>query len=105
MWNQYETQAFKQLKEAMCKTIILTTLDFTKTFMVECDSLGNGIVVVLMQEGWPLAFEIRPTKGNNLQKHIYEKEMMAILQALTQCRPYLIGSHFKVETNHESLKY
>jgi hypothetical protein len=42
----------------MCKAPILTTPDFTKTFIVECDALGNGIGVILMKEGRPLDFEI-----------------------------------------------
>jgi hypothetical protein len=31
--------------------------------------------------------------------------MMAILYALKRWHPYLIGRHFKVKTNHDSLKY
>jgi hypothetical protein len=83
----------------------LTTPNFTKTFIVECDSLGNGISVVLMQEGRPLDFEIHPLKGKDLHKPIYEKEIMEILHALKQWLPYLIGRHFKVKSNHDSLKY
>jgi hypothetical protein len=81
-WTPEETKDFEQLKEVMCKASFLTTLDFKKTFIVECDALGNGIGVVLMQEGRPLAFESRPLKGKDLHKTIYEKEMMTILHAL-----------------------
>eukprot|EP01018_Ginkgo_biloba_P024722 Gb_03957 [translate_table: standard] len=35
----------------------------------------------------------------------YNKEMLAILHAVTKWRPYLLGSKFKVHTNHISLKY
>ena len=81
-WTLEATQAFEQLKEAMCKALVLTTLDFTKNFVVECDASGNGIGVLLMQEGRPIAFESRPIKGKDLHKPIYEKEMLAILHAL-----------------------
>ena len=36
---------------------------------------------------------------------IYEKEMLAILLALNQWNPYLIGRLFKVKNDHDSLKY
>jgi hypothetical protein len=104
-WTPEATKAFEQLKEVMCKAPVLTTPDFTKTFIVEFDASRNGIGVVLMQEGRPLDFESRPLKGKDLHKPIYEKEMMAILHALKKWHPYLIGRHFKVKTNHDSLKY
>ena len=31
--------------------------------------------------------------------------MLEILHALKQWRPYLIGRHFKVKTDHDNLKY
>ena len=80
-WTLEETQAFQQLKEAMCKALVLETPDFTKTFTVECDASGNGIGVVLMQEGHPLTFTSHPIKGNKLVKPIFEKEMLEILHA------------------------
>ena len=81
-WTLEATKAFKHLKEAMCQAPVLATLDFTKTFIVECDSSGNGIGVVVMQDEKPIAFECCPIKGKFLHKAIYEKEMFAILHAL-----------------------
>jgi len=72
---------------------------------VECDASGNGIGVVLMREGRPIAFESRPIKGKYLQIPIYEKEMLAILHALKKWCPYLIERKFKVKKDHGSLKY
>ena len=72
-WTAEATKAFEHLKEEMCHAPVLTTPDFTKTFIVECDASRNGIGVLLMQEGRPISFESHPVKGNYLQKAIYEK--------------------------------
>jgi hypothetical protein len=49
-WNESTNAKFEILKEAMCTTPVLATLDFTKGFLMECDVSRNGIGLILMQE-------------------------------------------------------
>ena len=58
-----------------------------------------------MKDGRLIYFKSHLIKGNNLHKIIYEKEMLAILHALKQWRPYLMGRHFKVKPDHDSLEH
>jgi hypothetical protein len=37
-WTRVIAQAFQTLKMAMCTTLVLTLLDFTNTFVLECDA-------------------------------------------------------------------
>lgn len=48
----------------MCNTLVLATTDF-KDCIMECEALGNGIGVVLMQDDQPITFESHQLKGEN----------------------------------------
>ena len=57
LWNEEAKKCFEALKNITSLTPVLTTLDFTKPFVVECDALGFRMGAVLMQEDQPIAFE------------------------------------------------
>jgi hypothetical protein len=52
---------------------------------------------------WPLP--ARNYLKKNLEKYIYENEMLVILHVVDLWSPYLLGKCFQIKTDHESLKY
>ena len=104
-WNDEAKKCFEALKNVMSSTPVLATLDFTKPFVVECDASGFEIGAVLMQEGHPIAFECRKLNKRERLKSMYDKEMLAIIHALTKWRQYLLWSKILIRTNHNSLQY
>jgi hypothetical protein len=81
-WNSTADHAFQALKDVMCLTHVLSLLDFTKTFVLECDASKKGIGVILMQDGRPLAFTRKQISKRHLGQSIYEKEMLVIMHAV-----------------------
>jgi hypothetical protein len=51
-----------------------------------------------------LAFTSKQLSEQNLGKSIYEKEMLAIMHAVDMWHHYLLGKHFQIKTDHQSLK-
>jgi hypothetical protein len=59
----------------------------------------------LMQNRHPIAYESRKLRGPKLLYTIYDKEMLAIMHALSNFRQYLMGVKFVVKTDRNILKY
>jgi hypothetical protein len=78
---------------------VLGLPNFSKPFVIECDTLGGGIGVVLMQEGRPLAYLSQGLKGKSLLLSTYEKEVLALVMPILKWRHYLLGQTFKVQTD------
>ncbi|MCO5608854.1 hypothetical protein L7F22_063072 [Adiantum nelumboides] len=76
-----------------------------KSFEVYCDACGRSLGAVLMQEGRVIAYESRMFSKPKMTTQIYEKELLAVIHALTQWRHYLLGADFTVFTDHQSLCY
>jgi len=78
---------------------------------VETDTSDHAIEGVLSQEQdgkWkPIAFLSRTMQLVERNYEIYDKELLAIVEALTKWRQYLLDAleTFKIWMDHKNLKY
>ncbi|MCO5574227.1 hypothetical protein L7F22_028009 [Adiantum nelumboides] len=100
-----EVTAFQTLKDKMTTGPVLILSDLQKSFAVYCDACGRSLGAVLMQEGRVIAYENRMFSKPEMTAQIYEKELLAVIHALTQWRHYLLRADFTVFINHQSLRY
>jgi hypothetical protein len=101
-WKEDATRAFRNLKQAMTQPPVLSLPDLNKSFVVETDASGSGIGAVL---GHPISFISKSLGPQQQALSSYEREMLAILHAVTKWRHYLWGRHFTIRTDHVSLNY
>jgi hypothetical protein len=74
------------MKEVMSTCPVLALLDFSQPFVLECDTSGVGIGAILMQGGHRIVFKSRKLNESERLHSIYDKEMLAIMHALTKFR-------------------
>ena len=69
------------------------------------DASGGAIGAVLSQEEGgddrPIAFASRSLCDAETRYSTIEKEFLAIVWAVKNFRPYLLGRHFKIYTDHQ----
>ena len=104
-WTHAIDCAFEKMKQTMCTTPVLAIPDCFKPFTIESDACDNELGVFLLQDEHPIAFTSKSHSGKNLVASTYEKEMVAILHAVQKWNLYLLGNHFCINIDHQSLKY
>ena len=102
---------FEELKEKIMSQPVLSLPKREGKFRVETDTLGYAIGGVLSQEQdgkWKLiAFLSRTMQPAERNYEIYDKKLLAIVEALFKWRQYLLDvmEPFEIWTDHENLKY
>src|SRR5207302_803662 len=111
-WTIDCQQAFDHLKQAFTSAPILVHFDFEGEIIVETDAsdlTSAGVLSQLKKEGiiYPVAFFSTKHLPAEYNYEIYDKELLAIVQAFEQWRPYLEGTKIpiKVLTDHRNLEY
>ena len=104
-WTESMQTAFDALKEALTSAPCLALPDPDGEFEVTTDASEDAKAVgaVLTQNSHPVAYESTKLNTHQLNYPVHDKEMCAIMHALGRWRPFLLGRHFKVYTDHRSL--
>ena len=104
-WTGAAQRCFDHFKKVSSSCPVLALLDFIKPFELRCDASGDGIGVVLMYEKHSIAFESRKLRGVERSYSIYDREMLAIMHALSKFWSYLVGGKFLIKIAHNNIKY
>jgi RNase H-like domain found in reverse transcriptase/Integrase zinc binding domain/Chromo (CHRromatin Organisation MOdifier) domain len=114
-WSDEQQKAFEQLRDLMCQQPVLKQPDFTKPFAVFTDASAYGVGAILSQEGGPntqnrtkyhpVAYYSATFTETERNYDVYDRELLAIMKAITHWRPYLIWTKepFKIFTDHANL--
>ena len=99
--------AVDNLKNALIsQEVILSYPDFQKEFQLTTDASNVAIGAVLSQDDRPISFISRTLTESEEIYAANEKEMLAIIWALTHLRNYLYGSaKVIIYTDHQPLTY
>ena len=88
IWNEKHQKAFEELKEKITSQLVLSLPKREGKFRVEIDALGHAIGGVLSQEQEGkrklIAFLFRIMQSVERNYEIYDKELLAIEEALSK---------------------
>ncbi|EAQ87652.1 hypothetical protein CHGG_04271 [Chaetomium globosum CBS 148.51] len=111
-WKQEHEQAFQRIRDAITADPVLMLSDPSKPFEVEADASDFAIGGQLGQRDkdgklHPVAFFSKKLEGPRLNYPIHDKELLAIIEAFQEWRPYLSGTTHEVQvyTDHKNLRY
>ena len=109
--------AIEELKTALCANPVLAYPRSDREFVVKSDAAtGHGIGAVLIQrddpdeEGQPgqerpVGYYGRKFTSHEQNYSATEAELLGVVEAIKQFRPYLWGRRFRVVTDHAALRW
>ncbi|XP_070008752.1 uncharacterized protein [Nicotiana sylvestris] len=98
-WSNKAEEAFNKLKAALTSAPMLALPNNQLMFVVETDTCDYGVGAVLMQDGHPIAYLSKGLSGRHQALSVYDKELLALVMAVTKWAQYLMGRHFVVRTD------
>ena len=109
VWTPECRSALDSLKSIVTSDPVLRPPNFSRSFSIHADASGHSLGACLMQEfddgPHPVAYHSRTFSPAERNYDIRDKENLAIVDAFRTWRPYVLGNHTTVYTDHRSLEY
>ena len=101
--------AFEEIKSRLVEAPIMAKPDWNREFEIMCDASDYAMGAVLGQKDEKVfkAIYYANKTFNEAQENYSttEKEMLVIVFACEKFRPYILGSHVIIHTDHAATKY
>ena len=99
IWLDKQEAAFQLLQKKITSPPVLAMPNFSMPFTLEADASDQGIGVVLMQQGKPMSFISKSLGPKSAGLSTYDKEAMAILEALKKWKHYFYANSLITRTD------
>ena len=96
--------AFEELKKAIAKSAI-HAIDPWEILTIETDASDVALAATLSQKGRPVAFFSRTLNSSEMNHSIIEKEASAVVESIRKWRHLLMGRHFQLITDQQSVSF
>ena len=101
--------SFEEIKSRLVEALIMAKPDWNKEFEIMCDASDYAMGAVLGQKAEKMFRVIYYSSKtfNEVQENYSttEKEMLAMVIACEKFKPYILGTHVIIHTDHAAIKY
>ena len=111
-WRPIHQKCFESIKALACKTPILKPVDpsLDESIWVVCDASTSGVRAVYgqgpeWQKCYLAGFMSKKFTTAQHSYHVFEMEMIVILEALLKWEDKLLGRRIHVVMDHQALKF
>ena len=102
-------RSFEEIKSRLVEAPIMAKPDWNKEFQIMCDASDYAMGAVLGQRTDKMFKAIYYASKTFVEAQenysTTEKEMLAIVFTCEKFRPYILGSHVIIHTDHAAIKY
>ena len=108
-FDEFCHNSFEDIKSRLVEAPIMAKPDWNREFEIMCDASDFAMGAVLGQKAEKVfkAIYYASKTFNEAQENYSttEKEMLAIVFVCEKFRPYILGSHVIIHTDHAAIKY